>query len=41
MEYYSALKNNIICSHMNGPRDYFTKWSKPIKDKYMILLMKI
>ena len=31
MEYYSALKkewNNAICSHMDGPRDYHTKWGK-------------
>ena len=31
MEYYSALKkewNNVICSNMDGPRDYHTEWSK-------------
>ena len=31
-EYYSAIKkewNNAICSNMNGPRDYHTKWNKP------------
>ena len=31
MEYYSAIKkneNNAICSNMDGPRDYHTKWSK-------------
>ena len=26
--------NNAICSNMDGPRDYHTKWSKPDKDKY-------
>ena len=29
MEYYSAIKkewNNTICSNMDGPRDYHTKW---------------
>ena len=37
MEYYSAIKkewNNAICSNMDGPRDYHTKWSKSDKDKY-------
>ena len=31
MEYYSAIKkewNNAICSNMDGPGDYHTKWSK-------------
>ena len=28
--------NNAICSSMDGPKDYKTKWSKPDKDKYMI-----
>ena len=28
MEYYSAIKMNEICSNMDGPRDYHTKWSK-------------
>ena len=28
MEYSSAIKNEImyICSNMDGPRDYYTKW---------------
>ena len=29
MEYYSAIKKewtNAICSNMDGPRDYHTKW---------------
>ena len=29
---YSAIKkqwNNAICTNMDGPRDYHTKWSKP------------
>ena len=26
--------NNAICSNMEGPRDYHTKWNKPEKDKY-------
>ena len=29
MEYYSVIKNNVICTNMNEPRDYHTKWSKP------------
>ena len=28
--------NNAICSNMNGPRYYHTKWSKPDKSKYQI-----
>ena len=28
-EYYSAIKyNNPICSYMDGPRLYYTKWNK-------------
>ena len=29
MKYYSAIKkwNIAICSNMNGPREYYTKWS--------------
>ena len=36
MEYYSAIKrewNNAICSNMNGPRDYHTKWSKSDRER--------
>ena len=42
MEYYSAIKkewNNSICSNMDGPRDYHTKWSKPEKYKYHMILL--
>ena len=30
MKYYSVIKerNNVICSNMDVPRDYHTKWSK-------------
>ena len=31
MEYYvetKRMKNNAICSNMDGPRNYHTKWSK-------------
>ena len=31
--------NNAICSNMDRPRDYHTKWSKSDKDKYMISLI--
>ena len=40
MEYYSALKkewNTAICSKMDGPRDYYTKWSKLEKDTYHMI----
>ena len=34
VEYYSAIKKNkIICSNMDGPRDYHTKWSKPDRER--------
>ena len=36
MEYYSTIKkawNNAICSNMDWPRDYHTKWSKSDKRK--------
>ena len=25
--------NNAICSNMDGPRDYHTKWSKPDRER--------
>ena len=37
MEYYSAIKkdwNTLICSNMEGPRNYHIKWGKSEKDKY-------
>ena len=53
MEYYSAIKkewNYVICSHMDGPGDYHTIWSKfdleiiilteaRKKDKYHMILL--
>ena len=36
MEYYSAIKkewNNTICSNMEGPGDYHTKWSKSDRER--------
>ena len=35
MEYYSAIKGikNIICSNMNGPRNYHTKWSNSERER--------
>ena len=29
--------DNAICSNMDGPRDYHTKWSKSDKDKYHMI----
>ena len=29
--------NNAICSNMDGPKDYHTKWSKSEKDKYHVI----
>ena len=37
MENYSTIKkewNNAIYNNMDGPRDYYTKWSKSEKEKY-------
>ena len=31
---YKKEWNNAICSNMDRPRDYHTKWIKPDKDKY-------
>ena len=35
MEYYSAIKmnNNAVCSNMDGPRDYHTKWTLGAGDR--------
>ena len=30
--------NNSVCSGMDGPRDYHTKWSQTEKDKYHMIL---
>ena len=41
VKYYSAIKKewgNVICTNMDGPRDYYTKYSKPDKDKYHMIL---
>ena len=35
-ENYSAIKkewNNAICSYMDGPRDYHTKWSQSERER--------
>ena len=29
--------NNAICSYMDGPSDYHTKWSQKEKDKYHMI----
>ena len=39
MEYYSAIKkawNNAICSYVDRPRDYHTKWSKSHKGRQIL-----
>ena len=33
--------NNAICSNMEGPRDYHSKWSKPDKDKYHMICLYV
>ena len=38
MGYYSAIKKiNVICSNMDGPRDYHAKWSKSKEGKHHII----
>ena len=40
MDYSSAIKkewNNAICSNMDEPTDYGTKWNKSEKDKYHMI----
>ena len=34
VEYYLAIKewNNVICSNMDGPGDYYTKWNQPDRE---------
>ena len=29
--------NTAICSNMDGPRDYYTKWSKPDREKQIFI----
>ena len=31
--------DNAICSNIDGPGDYHTKWSKPDEDKYHMILL--
>ena len=33
--------NNVICSNMDGPGDYHTKWNKSQKDKYIIYMWNL
>ena len=35
MKYYSAIKNNAICSNMDGPRGIILRQTD--KDKYLII----
>ena len=34
-------QNNAICSNMNGPRDYHTKWSKSDRERKIHMLSLI
>ena len=31
--------SNADCSNVDGPRDYHTKWSKSVKDKYRMSII--
>ena len=35
---YKKEWNNAICSKMDRPRDYHTKWSQKEKDKYCMII---
>ena len=39
MEYYSAIKNDAICSNMDGTRDYHSKRSQTEDDKYITCIL--
>ena len=42
MEYYSAIKkewNNAICSNIDGPGDYHTKWSKSDRERQIMYVI--
>ena len=48
MEYYSGILlsykkewDNAICSTMNGPRDYHTKWSKSDRKTNIIYHLQV
>ena len=44
VKYYSVIKkqwNNAICSNMDGPRDYRTKWSQKEKHKYHMISLNM
>ena len=32
-------RSNAICSNMDRPKNYYTKWSKTEKDKYHMILL--
>ena len=32
---HKKVRNNTICSDMEGPRDYHTEWSKSDREKQM------
>ena len=34
------FRNKAICSYMDRPRDYHTKWSKSEKDKYHMIPLR-
>ena len=36
---YQKEWNNAICSNMDGPRDYHTKWNKTEKDIYIYIYL--
>ena len=38
---YRKEWNNAICSNMDGPRDYHTKWTKSEKAKYHMIAVNV
>ena len=33
---HTRERNNAICSNMDGPRDYYTKWSKSNRERQIL-----
>ena len=40
-DYHKKEWNHAICSNMDGPRDYHTKWSKPQGERQIHMISLI
>ena len=43
MEYYSIIRKNemMLFRNMDGLRDYHTKWDKPDREKYHMMIERL